>query len=174
MLLDRAAGKENKHAQVVVPHIKSLKKDVVELIFSKDDKGTWICPLTQKDIIKETKGSKFVYMAACGHVFSERGYKELDFTSCYLCDKEVDKEVGVVIINPTSSIDIAAAEKRMEKLKDRGLTHSMTTSSTKKRKHDKPEKKHSAPHKKKKHGTSEKSEKLITTSEPDASTTIAT
>lgn len=178
MLLGRAAGKETKHAQVVVPHITSLKRDVVELIFSKDSKGTWICPLTQKEILQENKGSKFVYLAGCGHVFSEKGYKELDFTSCYLCDKEIDKEAGIVIINPTSEADAEQLEKRMSELKERGLSHSLASASGKKRKHDKTDKtdkkhKSSSSKKKKISGSKDESERIPAPSEAAPATPVA-
>lgn len=171
MLLDRASGKSTKHADIVVPHIKSLKKDVVELQFSKDDKGVWICPLTQKEIVKETTGSRFVYMASCGHVFSEKGYKELDFSTCYLCDKEVDKELGVVIINPTSEASVQLLEDRMAKLKERGLSHSLASSSSKKRKsEEKSSKTKSSSHKKKKSRSASSTEKIH---EPESSASVA-
>lgn len=156
MLLERAAGKSSKHAETVVPHIKSLKKDVVELHFSKAEKyDNWICPLTQKEIVKETKGSKFVYMAGCGHVFSEKGYKELDFSTCYLCDKEVDKEVGVVVINPTFEGDATSLEERLAKLKERGLAHSLLSSSNSKKRKDKSKSSTSSKKKKQKSDSTE-------------------
>ena len=162
MLLDQAAGKSTKHADKVVPHIKSLKKDVVELHFSKSENSdVWICPLTQKEIIKETMGSKFVYLAGCGHVFSEKGYKELNFSTCYVCDKEVDREVGIVAINPTLEADVKALEARMATLKERGLAHSLISINSKKRKEKSSKSKEkSTNHKKKKQRSGSSTERI--------------
>lgn len=117
-----------------IPHIKSLK-DIVEVHFStEENSSTWICPITQKEILPEIKGSRFLYVVPCGHVFSEKGLKELDFEQCYVCDTPVDKLIGRVVINPA---DKTEADERLNLLREKGLSHNMTPTKTKKRKKEK-------------------------------------
>jgi hypothetical protein len=58
-----------------VKHIKSTK-DIVELKITKKD-GTWICPVTMKDIVKESVTNHFVYITECGHVVAESVTREI-------------------------------------------------------------------------------------------------
>lgn len=115
-------------------HITGLK-DIVTLIRSKDNQGRWICEITSKDVIKES-AKKFVYLAECGHVFSESALKEVSGGSksdhrCFLCDREYDPS-NVIILNPEAA-DIERLEKRYKELKKKGLRHSLKPLKTKKR-----------------------------------------
>ena len=57
--------------QSVVKHIKSLK-DVVDLQIVREDKTSrWICPISRKDIVAEAAATRIIYVAECGHVFTE-------------------------------------------------------------------------------------------------------
>lgn len=137
---DEEAGDKKKKDPI--PHIASLK-DVVEIHFSTvddtkspaDDKTkknnkksvpeTWVCPASQEPVLEASKGSKFIYIVPCGHVFAESAYNELKFTKCFTCDGPVDGEKGVVALNPMSPRDVEESEERYQKLKDQGLTHSL-------------------------------------------------
>lgn len=135
-----------------IAHIKSMK-DVVDLHFStkpsesKDKSAavnertnsstnsddsydiqgpkSWICPASQEPVLETSKGSKFIYIVPCGHVFAESAYKELKFTQCFVCDTPVDALNGVVTLNPTSEQDVESSEERYKRLTEAGVTHSL-------------------------------------------------
>ncbi|KAK9382313.1 Rtf2 RING-finger-domain-containing protein [Kockiozyma suomiensis] len=125
--------------EALVSHIKTLK-DVVELKISKDEAGSkWICPITGKEM--KAGGSKFVYHAECGHVFAESALKEIEEDSCLECGETTTKD-NLIIINPLLETDIELLQKRIEKLQAEGLTHSLkSASSKKKRRHNADEQK---------------------------------
>lgn len=87
---------------------------------------SWICPASQEPILEASKGSKFIYLVPCGHVFAESAYKVLNFTQCFVCDASpLDKENGVVVLNPANERDVKAAEDRYKRLGELKLTHSL-------------------------------------------------
>ncbi|KAK9448034.1 Rtf2 RING-finger-domain-containing protein [Limtongia smithiae] len=116
------------------PHIASLK-DVVVLKIATDPKTKkWICPVTFKEI--KSGGTKFVYLAECGHVFAESAFKAItDTTTCFECGTSYQKS-NLITINPSSKADTEALKIRMDDLRARGLSHSLKPlSQKKKRKH---------------------------------------
>ncbi|KAK9462712.1 Rtf2 RING-finger-domain-containing protein [Lipomyces oligophaga] len=115
-----------------VETIKTVR-DVVELKISQTKGGKWICPITRKEI--RAGGSKFVYHAECGHVFSETALKEIVDTACLECGTEYSKE-NIIVINPIAEKDIARLQERMSRLRAEGLSHSLKpVGGKKKRKH---------------------------------------
>ncbi len=68
------------HAAEIASHINSLR-DVVELQIAKDEKGSWICPISFKSVDVKN-GRRFVYLAECGHVFWDKALKEVNTESC--------------------------------------------------------------------------------------------
>jgi hypothetical protein len=107
----------------VIKHIKAVG-DVVKLQVKKNPNekiGGWICPITGREM---DDGAKFVYLVPCGHVFSENALKNLKETQCLECGKSYEKE-NVIPINPPESA-IPALQARLDKLKERGLRHSLS------------------------------------------------
>ncbi|VVT44914.1 uncharacterized protein SAPINGB_P000576 [Magnusiomyces paraingens] len=101
--------------------ITSLK-DVVELHMGKStNPNDWICPATQKRVVAEASGTRFVAIIPCGHVFAESAVQELGLEKCLVCDGPVDKQVGLVVLNDGSEENAA----RVALLEARGLAHNL-------------------------------------------------
>ncbi|KAG6006537.1 hypothetical protein E4U21_006991 [Claviceps maximensis] len=99
--------------------IKSLK-DVVRVKFSKSG-GKWACPISMKEMGPSTKA---VYLVPCGHVFAEIAITEIKEKSCPECGEKFDKENVIPLLASTEK-DIHRLEKRLESLREKGLTHSL-------------------------------------------------
>jgi hypothetical protein len=104
---------------------------VVEVKFEEDaeTKG-WICPMTNKAL---GPGSKAVYLVPCGHAFSGVAVKEVAEEKCLQCGEAYAAE-DVIPILPTSEEDVRRLETRMQRLKERGLTHSLKKAAGSKKK----------------------------------------
>lgn len=104
-----------------VRHISSIK-DIVELkITTADgdgDNDKWVCPISKKE------SGRFVYIAECGHVFSESALKNIEDTTCLICDETFDHN-NIIIVNPVETKTIEDLENRMVDLREKGLTHSL-------------------------------------------------
>ncbi|KAF5130323.1 Replication termination factor 2 [Metarhizium brunneum] len=99
--------------------IKSLR-DVVRLKFSRTD-GKWACPISMKEMGPSTKA---VYLVPCGHAFAEVAITEIQESSCPECGETFDKDNTVTIL-PTTEKDVRRLEKRLDDLREKGLTHSL-------------------------------------------------
>jgi len=80
-----------------------------------------ICPITSKELGPATKA---VYLVPCGHVFSEAAIREVKGENCVECN-EGFKEEDVIPILPVAQEEKERLRSRMEKLRERGLTHSL-------------------------------------------------
>ncbi|ANB13708.1 hypothetical protein AWJ20_4651 [Sugiyamaella lignohabitans] len=158
-------------------------KDIVELKITRESKSqTWICPLTEKDIVKESASQRFVYIAECGHLMTEKAIRQMTMVDnakdhgngtangssaesslnhgdrdnkkeyCPVCDTEYIP-VNLVTVNPSIPELVKKNEDRMKLLAELGLTHSL-----------KPKKKKEKEKKKQKSST-EKKRKSLTTSD---------
>lgn len=117
------------------PDLPEDEKDNKEKIPGGDVPATWICPASQKPVLQESAGAKFVCLVPCGHVLADSALRELRGdttttdnnaeTSCFVCGAAVDPALGVVTLNPAAAADVAAAEARRATLAARGLTHSL-------------------------------------------------
>ncbi|KAJ3373460.1 hypothetical protein HDU91_000075 [Kappamyces sp. JEL0680] len=121
-------------ADKIVSHITSLK-DVVSLNLTLNplagketssaiqsafqDKvlpAQFICPVT----LKEMNGnSKFCYLATCGCVVSEQALKTVQSSNCLVCSTPFSKDTDVVLINPSSEDEVAAARDRLAFLQEK-------------------------------------------------------
>ncbi|KAH8902210.1 hypothetical protein BR93DRAFT_887608 [Coniochaeta sp. PMI_546] len=120
--------------------IKSLR-DVVKLKFKRykpageNEKAVWACPMTLKELGPATKA---VYVVPCGHVFSEVAIRTIQEDICPECSEKFQND-DVVPILPTEKSEVERLSKRMESLREKGLTHSLKkdkSQSKKKRKAD--------------------------------------
>lgn len=122
-LLDKSQF--SKGQKELVKHITSLK-DVVDVHPKYDNSSkdpVWICPLSQKDVIKESLSTKFVYIVPCGHVFSKNAITELDEPTCSECEhKYLNRDIIVINGEPG---DIEMLKNRLVELEKEGLTHSL-------------------------------------------------
>jgi hypothetical protein len=106
--------------------IKSLR-DVVKLKFKRYEaagekgKDIWACPMTLKELGPATKA---VYLVPCGHVFSEVGIKTIQEEACPECSEPFKAE-NVVPILPTEKTEVERLTKRMDSLRESGLSHSL-------------------------------------------------
>jgi hypothetical protein len=104
--------------------IKSLR-DVVKLKFKRykpaGETEIWACPMTLKELGPATKA---VYLVPCGHVFSEVAIKTIQEDICPECS-ETFKNDDVVPILPTEKPEVERLVKRIERLREGGLTHSL-------------------------------------------------
>lgn len=107
--------------------IKSLR-DIVRLKFKRytpagvNNKAIWACPISLKELGPAIKA---VYIVPCGHVFAEVAIKEITDQEhvCPECS-ETFEEQDVIPILPTDEVEVARLQKRMEDLRNKGLTHS--------------------------------------------------
>lgn len=99
--------------------IKSLR-DVVRLKFSKTG-GQWTCPISMKELGPSTKA---VYLVPCGHVFAEVAITEIQTSSCPECAENFEKD-NIITILATAEKDVQRLEKRLDGLREKGLTHSL-------------------------------------------------
>ena len=109
----------------------------------------WICSLSRKVL---GAGTRAVYIVPCGHVFAEIALKEAGGDSCPECGAAIgsgktteddDKttttttnggadaeglasEDGLVLVLATGKEELDRAKRRMDRLRERGLTHSLT------------------------------------------------
>ncbi|KAK0702846.1 Rtf2 RING-finger-domain-containing protein [Apiosordaria backusii] len=120
--------------------IKSLR-DIVKLKIKRytppgaKEKGIWACPVTLKELGASTKA---VYLVPCGHVFAETAIKQIQEEVCPECSETFRSE-DIIPILPTEKSDLEKLATRNDKLRSKGLTHSLKkdkTSSKKKRKAD--------------------------------------
>ncbi|RKU41812.1 hypothetical protein DL546_002948 [Coniochaeta pulveracea] len=106
--------------------IKSLR-DVVKLKFKRyapaGEKGKDIlaCPMTLKEL---GPANKAVYIVPCGHVFSEVAMKTIPEEACPECS-EAFKPENVIPILPTEKAEVERLTKRIEALREAGLTHTL-------------------------------------------------
>lgn len=124
---------ESSVAAQVIPHVQSLK-DIVELHFDTTKDGDWICPLSQREIKALTY--RFVYVAESGWVYSESAIKE--FKECPQSSVPFSEQ-NLVLINPIREEDRLAAQARLDRLAEEGLSHGLKK--IKKDKKDKKDKK---------------------------------
>lgn len=122
--------------EVTGGRIKGLR-DVVEVKFEvekaagQDKVSKRICPITSKELGPTTKA---VYVAPCGHSFSESALREITLSSltekvdedrlCLSCNTPYKAE-NIIPILPTTKEDINRLTGRALKLKESGLTHSL-------------------------------------------------
>ncbi|KAG5980719.1 hypothetical protein E4U55_003720 [Claviceps digitariae] len=99
--------------------IKSLK-DVVRVKFSKSG-GKWACPISMKEMGPSTKA---IYLVPCGHAFAEIAITEIQENSCPECGEKFDKENAIPILAATEN-DVQRLGKRLQTLREKGLTHSL-------------------------------------------------
>lgn len=99
--------------------IKSLR-DVVRLKFSKTG-DQWTCPISMKEMGPSTKA---VYLVPCGHVFAEVAINEIQASSCPECGENFEKD-NIITILATTEKDVQRLEKRLDSLREKGLTHSL-------------------------------------------------
>jgi Rtf2 RING-finger len=116
--------------------IKSLK-DVVEVLFEVDkdqhgEKERWVCPVTSKELGPSVKS---VYLVPCGHAFSQEAIKETKSDQCLQCNQTYETE-NIIILFPSTEDEKDFLQKRIDKMSERGLTHSLkkVNGSSKKRK----------------------------------------
>lgn len=104
--------------------IRSLR-DVVKLQFKRykpaGEKEFWACPMTLKELGPATKA---VYLVPCGHVFSEVAIKTVQEDTCPECSQGF-KDNDVIPILPTVKSEVERLVKRIESLRESGLTHSL-------------------------------------------------
>jgi hypothetical protein len=103
--------------------VKGLR-DVVEVKFTilkegKEEKK--ICPITSKELGPNTKA---VYLAPCGHAFSEVAIREVAGDTCVECNEKYtfDNVVPILPLNPEETARLTA---RIKALRENGLTHSL-------------------------------------------------
>ncbi|KAI8928709.1 Rtf2 RING-finger-domain-containing protein [Entophlyctis helioformis] len=132
-LVDRSSYGDG---DVICSHIASLK-DVTTLALARNpasfgadaaDKRTtailgsfqntltaaqFCCPITQKEMNGKTR---FVYLGTCGCVLSEQALKQVSSTACLVCSKPFSP-ADVVLINPASEDELAAAYGRVEAMR---------------------------------------------------------
>lgn len=111
--------------------IKSLR-DVVRLKFSKSG-DRWACPISMKQMGPSTKA---VYLVPCGHAFAEIAITEIQESSCPECGEKFEKEDTITIL-PTTEKDIQRLERRLDNLREKGLTHSLKRDKSEKKKNKK-------------------------------------
>jgi hypothetical protein len=84
---------------------------------------SWICPLSRKVL---GAGTRAVFLVPCGHVFAEVALKEAGEDSCPECGAAFGNvDDSVVLVLATGADELDRAKKRMERLRLRGLTHSL-------------------------------------------------
>lgn len=126
--------------------IRSLR-DVVEVIFQAEGEdeprkpgmrstSKWVCPVTKKML---GPGVKAVYLVPCGHAFLESVIKEMPGESClqvgqsvlwlnpinsFQCNESYTPD-NVIPILPVSAAEKERLKRRVSRLKQDGLTHSL-------------------------------------------------
>ncbi|KAB5582831.1 Rtf2 RING-finger-domain-containing protein [Coniochaeta sp. 2T2.1] len=107
--------------------IKSLR-DVVKLKFKRykpagggGEKEIWACPMTLKEL---GPGTKAVYVVPCGHVFSEVAMKTIQEDVCPECSEKFESG-DIVPILPIDRAEVERLTRRIEALREKGLTHSL-------------------------------------------------
>ncbi|KAG6169324.1 hypothetical protein E4U10_005673 [Claviceps purpurea] len=113
---DEAAETDTKPSSFC---IKSLK-DIVRVKFSKSG-GKWACPISMKEMGPSTKA---VYLVPCGHAFAEIAVTEIHENSCPECGDKFETD-NVIPLLAVMEKDVQKLEKRMESIRERGLTHSL-------------------------------------------------
>jgi hypothetical protein len=68
--------------------------------------------------------TRAVYLVPCGHAFAEVAITEIQESSCPECGEAFEKE-NIMTILPTTEKDVQRVEKRLEGLREKGLTHSL-------------------------------------------------
>ncbi|MCJ1306621.1 hypothetical protein MMC25_000264 [Agyrium rufum] len=108
--------------------VKGLK-DVVEVKFEVEKrsgaingkKPIWVCPVTNKTLGPAVKA---VYLVPCGHAFSEMAIKEMGSDTCLQCNEAYTKE-NVISILPASPAERDRLARRLDSLKEQGLSHAL-------------------------------------------------
>jgi hypothetical protein len=112
--------KYSEKQKELVKHIQGLK-DVVEVKLNGFE-----CPITGNEL--GTSGLKYVYLVKCGDMFAEKCLKLTK--ECPVCgDNYVEDDI--IILNPVEQ-DLQLLQKRMDKLRSDGLTHSLKKAKRKK------------------------------------------
>jgi hypothetical protein len=120
--------------------IRSLR-DVVKLKFKRyrpageTPKTIWACPMSLKELGPSTKA---VYVVPCGHAFSEVALKTIHEDVCPECSEKFENE-NVVPILPTEKSEVDRLSRRIDSLRERGLTHSLKKDKSQARKKRKAE-----------------------------------
>lgn len=104
----------NEKQRENLSHIKSLK-DVVTL-----KTNNFKCPLSDKEL--GNGGINYIYLIPCGDCMAQKCLHLNDARQCPVCDLPYE---DFIVINPSSSETIQELEKRMEKLRSKGLTHTL-------------------------------------------------
>ncbi|KAL4724407.1 Replication termination factor 2 [Fusarium chlamydosporum] len=108
--------------------VKSLR-DVAKLKVSKNG-DKLVCPISMKEL---GPAVKTVYLVPCGHVFADVAMKEIQEKACPECGTEFTQE-NIITLLAASKEDVERLEKRIEKLKSEGLTHTLKKDKTEKKK----------------------------------------
>lgn len=108
--------------------VKSLR-DVAKLKVSKNG-DKLVCPISMKELGPSVKS---VYLVPCGHVFADVAMKEIQEKTCPECGTEFEQE-NIITLLAASKEDVERLEKRMDKLKGEGLTHTLKKDKTEKKK----------------------------------------
>ncbi|TQV99018.1 DUF602 domain-containing protein [Cordyceps javanica] len=122
------SNEEPQDVATAATPIRSLR-DIVRLKFLNRG-GKWICPVSLKEIGPSTRS---VYIVPCGHAFAEVAVTEIKEDVCPECSEPFER-TDVITILPTAEKDIERLVERMDKLKSRGLCHSLKKDKKKKRK----------------------------------------
>ena len=98
----------------------------------QNNRDKWVCPITGKELGSSIKA---VYVVPCGHAFSQEAIKEMKSSECVQCNEPYNTTRDVVPILPITEADKDFVIKRIEELRELGLTHSLKKDkSSKKRK----------------------------------------
>jgi Rtf2 RING-finger len=122
--------------KILQDRIKSLK-DIVEVLFEVDvdesaNRERWICPVTSKELGPAVKA---VYLVPCGHAFSQEAIKEMKAEQCLQCSQPYESD-NIITLFPVTEEEKSFLQRRMGRLSESGLTHSLKkpSGSSKKRK----------------------------------------
>jgi len=119
--------------------LKSLR-DISKLKFklqprSGSGEEMSVCPVSLKELGPATKS---VYLVPCGHVFAEAALREVQEKTCPECGEQFADENTIPLL-PTEEAEVKRLVRRMDKLRESGLSHTLKkdkTASKKKRKAD--------------------------------------
>ncbi|CAK7567126.1 MAG: Replication termination factor 2 [Sporothrix epigloea] len=81
----------------------------------------WQCPMTMRDI---GLGAKSIYLVPCGHVFSELAVDKFPEKRCVECSTGFETS-DIIPILSTDKDQEDKLRQRMERLRAKGLTHSL-------------------------------------------------
>ncbi|KAL6718513.1 Replication termination factor 2 [Lecanora helva] len=128
------APKEGRqHGPDTRPKAETFKnmRDTVEVKFETSPQDSkWLCPITGK---KLGPGVKAVYLVPCGHVFAESALKEMPDDPCFQCNTIFNAN-DIIPILPVDEAEKDRLRRRIQDLKEKGVTHSLKKAPVKKRK----------------------------------------